>query len=270
MTSVYQDYWNLRELPFENVPDPRFFYPATDHQRALLHMFYAIDKRMGAAVLTGDTGCGKTVLSRILIQDLSPDRYAIALMTKSGLSPRDFLRDMLNQLGVETQSHTVPDLRRALEVQVVKSANAGKYTVVLVDEAQAIEDDDTFSELQSLFSFQRNDRFFLTLLLIGQPDLNDRIARHEPLAKQVARESHLAPLEREETHAYVQTRLKQAGLKRPLFDRSALDALYGASKGIPREINNICDIALLLGFGDKAESITADQIAKAVYATQNL
>ena len=267
---MYQDYWNLRELPFENVPDPRFFYPATDHQKALLQMFYAINNRMGAAVLTGDLGCGKTVLSRILIHDLSPDRYAIALMAKSGLSPRDFLRDMLNQLDVETQSHAVPDLRRALEVQVVKSANAGKYTVVIVDEAQAIEDDDTFAELQSLFSFQRNDRFFLTLLLIGQPDLKDRIARHEPLARQVARQSHLAPLKREETHAYVQTRLQKAGIKRPLFDKAALDALYRASNGIPRELNNICDIALLLGFGYKAEAITEAQIAKAVYATQNL
>lgn len=267
---MYQDYWNLRELPFENVPDPRFFYPATDHQKALLHMFYAINNRMGAAVLTGDTGCGKTVLSRILIQDLSPDRYAIALMTKSGLSPRDFLRDLLNQLGVEPQSHAISDLRRALEVQVVKSANAGKYTVVIVDEAQAIEEDDTFAELQSLFSFQRNDRFFLTLILIGTPALKDRVANLAPLAQQVARESHLASLTREETHAYVQTRLKKAGLKRPLFDKAALDSLYGASNGIPREMNNICDIALLLGFDALAESITADQIDKAVYAIQNL
>ena len=191
-------------------------------------------------------------------------------MTKSGLSPRDFLRDLLNQLGVEPQPHAISDLRRALEVQVVKSANAGKYTVVIVDEAQAIEDDDTFAELQSLFSFQRNDRFFLTLILIGTPALKDRVASLAPLAQQVAREAHLASLTREETHAYVQTRLKKAGLKRPLFDKAALDALYGASNGIPREMNNICDIALLLGFDALAESITADQIDKAVYAIQNL
>ncbi len=267
---MYREYWNLTELPFENVPDPRFFYSAATHQRALLQMFYAINNRRGAAVLTGAIGCGKTVLSRILIQDLPPDRYEIALMAKSGLSPTDFLRDMLIQLGVEIQSKEKADLRRALEVQVVKSANAGKYTVVIVDEAQAIEDDNTFEELQSLFSFQRNGRFFLTLLLIGQPGLKDRIARHEPLAQQVARQSHLAPLKREETHAYVQTRLQKAGLKRPLFGKDALDALYRASSGVPREINNICDIALLLGFGDKAKAIEADQISKAVYAIKNL
>ncbi len=267
---MYQKYWNLTELPFENVPDPRFFYPSADHQKALLHMFYAINHRIGAAMLTGDAGCGKTVLSRILIQDLPPDKYKIALMTKPSLSSTDFLGGMLNQLGIEIQSDAKSDLRRALEVQVVKRANAGKYTAIIIDEAQAIEGDDTFEELQALFNFQRNDRFFLTLLLIGQPDLQDRIARSEQLAQQIARQYHLAPLTSEETRAYVQTRLKKAGIKRPLFGEDALDALHRASRGIPREVNNICDIALLLGFGTKAETIAAEQISKAVYAIKNL
>ena len=102
-------------------------------------MFYAINTRMGAAALTGDMGCGKTVVSRMLIHELSSDRYKIALMNRPSLSPEDFLRDMLRQLGVEVQSDA--EMQRALEVQAVKSANAGKYTVVIVDDAHAIEDD---------------------------------------------------------------------------------------------------------------------------------
>ena len=267
---MYQKYWNLTELPFESVPDPRFFYSSAGQQRALLQMFYAINNRMGAAVLTGDIGCGKTVVSRMLIHDLSSDRYEIALMNRPGLSPMDFFRDMLGQLGIEIQSDAKSDLQRALEVQAVKSANAGKYTVVIVDDAHAMEDDNTFEELQSLFSFQRNGRFFLTLLLVGQAEIRDRVAGIEPLAQQVARHYHLAPFKREEADAYVQTRLEKAGAKRPLFGEDALDALYRATNGIPRYMNNICDIALLLGFGAKAKTIGEEQIEKAVYAVDNL
>ena len=267
---MYQKYWNLTELPFESVPDPRFFYSSAGQQRALLQMFYAINNRMGAAVLTGDIGCGKTVVSRMLIHELSSDRYEIALMNRPGLAPIDFLRDMLGQLGVEIQSDAKPALQRALEVQAVKSANAGKYTVVIVDDAHAMEDDNTFEELQSLFSFQRNGRFFLTLLLVGQAEIKDRVAGIEPLAQQVARHYHLAPFKREEADAYVQTRLEKAGAKRPLFGEDALDALYRATNGIPRYMNNICDIALLLGFGVKAKTIGEEQILKAVYAVENL
>lgn len=265
---MYQEYWNLTELPFESVPDPRFFYSSGDHQRALLQMFYAINNRMGAAVLTGDAGCGKTTVSRMLIHELSSDRYKIALINRPSLSPEDFLRDMLGQLGVEDQSNG--KLQRALEVQAVKSANAGKYTVVIVDDADAIEDDDTFEELQSLFSFQRNGRFFLTLLLVGQAGLEERVAGVEALGQQVARQYHLAPFKREETLAYVQTRLEKAGADRSLFNEDALDALHQASNGVPRDINNICDIALLLGSDAKAKTVGEEQIEKAVYAVDNL
>ena len=265
---MYDKYWNLTALPFENVPDPRFFYSSKDHQRALLQMFYAVNNRMGAAVLTGDTGCGKTTVSRMLIHGMSSDRYKTALMNRPGLSPEDFLRDMLGQLGVEDQSNG--KLQRALEVQAVKSANAGKYTVVIVDDAHAIEDDNTFEALQSLFSFQRNGRFFLTLLLVGQADLVERVAGVEALGQQVARQYHLAPLKREETLSYVQTRLEKAGADRSLFDEDALDALYQASNGVPRDINNICDIALLLGFDAKVKTVGEEQIEKAVYAVDNL
>lgn len=265
---MYVKYWNLTELPFENVPDPRFFYSSRDHQRALLQMFYAINTRRGAAVLTGDAGCGKTTVSRMLIHELTSDRYDIALMNRPGLSPEDFLRDMLGQLGVEDQSNG--KLQRALEVQAVKSANAGKYTVVIVDDADALEDENTFEELQSLFSFQRNGRFFLTLLLVGPGELRDRVAGVEGLGQQVARQYHLAPLKREETLSYVQTRLEKAGADRSLFDEDALGALYQASNGIPRDINNICDIALLLGFDAKVKTVGEEQIEKAVYAVNNM
>ena len=267
---MYQEYWGLTELPFENVPDPRFFYPSADHQEALLKMFYAVNNRKGAAMLTGEIGCGKTILSRTLIQDLPPDRYEIGLITNPSLTPVDFLREILYQLGVEIQSDSKLDLLHALNDQAVKNANANKDTVIIVDEAQAIEDESTFEELRLLLNFQLNNRFLLTLLLIGQPELNDRVGRIEQLAQRIALKYHLGPLKREETHSYVQTRLEKAGAKRTLFKEEALEVLHRESGGIPREINNICDICLLLGFGAKAETIEAEEIMKAAYAIKQL
>ena len=267
---MYQAYWGLDELPFENVPDPRFFYPSAEHQEALLRMFYAVNSRKGAAMLTGEIGCGKTVLSRTLIQDLPPERYEIGLVTNPTLAPIDFLREILYQLGHEIQTDSKLDLLHALNDQAVKNLNAGKDTVIIVDEAQAIEHQETFEELRLLLNFQLNDRFLLTLLLIGQPELKDCIARIDQLSQRIAIKFHLGPLKREETHAYVHTRLEKAGVKRQVFREDALDVLHRESRGFPREINNICDICLLLGFGAKVEQIDNEQILKASQAIKQI
>ncbi len=135
---MYREYWGLTELPFENLPDPKFFYPSAEHQEALLRLFYAVNSRKGAAMLTGEIGCGKTVLSRTLIQDLPPERYEIGLVTNPSLSPIEFLREILYQLGVETSTDSKLDLLHTLNDQAAKNVNADKDTVIIIDEAQAI------------------------------------------------------------------------------------------------------------------------------------
>lgn len=265
---MYTEHWGLDELPFENVPDPRFFYPSAEHQEALLRLFYAASNRKGAAMLTGEVGCGKTVLSRTLIQDLPPDRYEVGLIANPSLPPEDFLREILYQLGHETAQGSKLDLLHALNDLVVSNVNAGKETVVIIDEAQAIEDPDTLEELRLLLNFQLNDRFLLTLLLIGQPELKDRIASLKQLDQRIAIKFHLRPLKQEEVRSYIQARLETAGLKRQIFREDSMEAVARASKGIPREINNICDICLLLGFGSKAQEVDVALVQKAAQAVQ--
>ena len=267
---MYEEYWGLKEMPFENLPDPKFFYPSAEHQEALLRLFYAVNSRKGAAMLTGEVGCGKTILSRTLIQDLPPERYEIGLITNPSLTPIDFLREILYQLGVENQTNSKLDLLHALNDQMVKNFHAGKDTIVIVDEAQAISNEETLEELRLLLNFQLNDRFLLTLLLIGQPELKDKISNIQQLEQRIAIKFHLGPLKPEETQAYVHTRLEKAGVKRPIFKDDALATLHKESRGIPREINNICDICLLLGFGAKVQEINTEQIMKAAYAVKQV
>lgn len=263
---MYLEHWGMDELPFENFPDPRFFYPAAEHQEALLRLFYAINSRKGAAMLTGEIGCGKTILSRTLIQDLPPDRYEVGLVANSSLSPVEFLREILYQLGQESSADSKLDLLHALNTLVTQNLTAGKETIVIIDEAQAIDDPATLEELRLLLNFQLNDRFLLTLLLIGQPELREKIASIKQLEQRISIKFHLGPLKAEETRSYVLTRLERVGVKGQLFTDDALAILHRASGGIPREINNICDISLLLGFGGKAKEVGADVVDKAVQA----
>ena len=267
---MYQDYWGLEELPFENVPDPRFFYPSAEHQEALLRLFYAVNSRKGAVMLTGEVGCGKTVISRALIQDLPADRYEVGVVANPSLSPVDFLKEILYQLGVEPSKDSKLDLLHALNDLMVKNLNASKDTVLIIDEAQAIEDEATFEELRLLLNFQLNDRFLLTLLLIGQPELRNRISQIQQLEQRIAIKFHLGPLTLEETRAYIQSRLEKAGLKRKIFKDEAIDALFKTSRGIPREINNICDICLLLGFSSNIQEVESTLVQKACEAVKQV
>ena len=135
---MYLEHWGLDELPFENLPDPRFFFPSAEHHEALLRLLYAVKSRKGAAMLTGEIGCGKTILSRTLIQDLCPDQYEVGLIANPSLSPVEFLKEILYQLGAEIQSDSKLDLLHALNSQITNSLNEGKDTVIIIDEAQAI------------------------------------------------------------------------------------------------------------------------------------
>lgn len=267
---MYKDYWGLKELPFENVPDPRFFYPSAEHQEALLRLFYGVNSRKGAVMLTGEVGCGKTVLSRTLIQDLPPDRYEVAVVANPSLAPIEFLREILYQLGQETTTESKVDLLHALNDQMVQNLNGGKDTVVIIDEAQAIDDPDTLEELRLLLNFQLNDRFLLTLLMIGQPELGDRIARIQQLEQRIAIKYHLGPLKEEDVQSYIQTRLEKAGVTRSIFADEAIEVIYRTSRGIPREINNLCDICLLLGFSSQAEEIDFAVVQKASQALRQV
>lgn len=265
---MYLEHWGLDEMPFENLPDPRFFFPSAEHHEALLRLLYAVKSRKGAAMLTGEIGCGKTILSRTLIQDLCPDHYEVGLIANPSLSPVEFLKEILYQLGAEIQSDSKLDLLHALNSQITNSLNDGKDTVIIIDEAQAINDPATLEELRLLLNFQLNDQFLLTLLLIGQPELREKINSIKQLEQRISVKFHLGPLKAEETQFYIRKRLEKVNCSKTIFTDDALAAIHKASEGIPRSINNICDISLLLGFGSKTLNIGPDIVSKAVSANK--
>ena len=261
---MYEEYWGLDTLPFENVPDPRFLYRSSQHEEALMRILYATKSQKGAAMLTGEIGCGKTTLSRAFIQEISKDEFEVGLIANPSLSPSDFLREMLFQLGIDNSSGEKPEMLHALNDKMLKDRERGKKTILIIDDAQAIQDKSILEELRLLLNFQLNEQFLLTLILIGQPELRDNVAKLKQLDSRISIRYHLRHLDLNDTTRYIMFRLKVAGLKRNILTKEAIDKIFSYTNGVPREINNICDLALLDGFSTKAELVDTKIINKLI------
>ncbi len=249
---MYEEYWGLKEKPFENTPDPRFLYYSPKHEEALTRLLYAIREKKGAAVLTGGFGSGKTVLSRALWDELQDhDRYRLIYITNPQIPTIEFIREIVRQLGEPKEGlpEKKSDLLDLLGKILERDANIGRDIVIIIDEAQLIESRETFEELRLLLNFQLNERFLLTLILLGQPELRERIANLPQLKQRLSVRYHLSNLNEKETGEYINQRLKIAGQKKELFGSETISLIHQASQGLPREINNICDLSLLTGMG---------------------
>ena len=261
---MYLEYWGLQKFPFENVPDPEFMYYSSEHEEALARLVYAVKRNKGAVLLTGEIGCGKTMISRVFIQQLADSEYDIGLITNPSLEPVDFLKEALYQIGLNpTQSQAKPDLLKMLNERMIENMQKSRTTLLIIDEAQLI-DKETFEEIRLLLNFQLNDRYLLTLILIGQPELRDIIRGYKQLDQRIAIRYHLNPLNGDNTNKYIVFRLEKAGRTNMIFTTAAMEEIYSYSGGIPRKINNICDLALLIGFSMKTEIIDVDVIKKVI------
>jgi general secretion pathway protein A len=260
---MYLDYWKINKYPFENVPDPEFMYYSPEHEEALVRLLYAVKRMKGAALLTGDIGSGKTTLSRVFIQQLPEKEFDIGLITNPSLNALDFIKEVHYQLGLDSISNSKTDLLVILNNHLLDNVNKGRSTLLIIDEAQLIFGE-TFEEIRLLLNFQMNDRFLMTFLLIGQPELRDMIREYKQLDQRIAIRYHLNPLPRAETANYIRFRLSKTGCDRELFTEKAYDAIYQYSGVIPRKINNVCDLALLIGFSMKAQEIDEPRILKVV------
>jgi general secretion pathway protein A len=245
-TWAYEGHWGLQLRPFENVPDPNFYIPSAKHETAMEQVLYGIYGRKGIVMLTGEIGSGKTLLSRAVILKLPQARYEIGLVSNPTIPGHEFLGEILFQLGVNPNGTRAEQLRR-LNDQLLANYHRGVDTVVVVDEAQAIEHDQLFEELRLLSNFQLNDRFLLTLLLLGQPELRERIGNIPQLAQRVAIHHHIECFDRAETRAYIMGRLAVAGCMIPLFSSSAISSVYHRTGGVCRLINSLCDLCLYVG-----------------------
>jgi general secretion pathway protein A len=262
---MYEEYWGLKEKPFENTPDPRFIFHSTQHEEVLSRLLYIVKEGKGAAMLTGIFGCGKTLIGRTLLRQLEEDVYRVAFITNPYLSYEELLMHILHKLGGEN----LPVSKAEIFINVIlekmndiliNNMRDGKKTVIIIDEAHVIKDKKVWEEIRLILNFQLEDRFLLTLLLLGQPELKTIIDANKEFAQRIAVKSHLGSLTEEEVKKYIQHRLSIAGRKEPVFQEDAYKEIFMKSGGIPRRVNHICDFALLSGSGEGATLIGKDLI----------
>jgi type II secretory pathway predicted ATPase ExeA len=261
---MYEKYWNLNEKPFENTPDPKFLYLSSQHEEALSRLIYVVKQNKGAGLLTGVFGCGKTVLGKALINSLEKDIYKIAYLANPNLEPIDLLRMLLYYLGEENPSLQKSDCLIALERILENNRKDGRKTVFIIDESHIISPQ-VFEEIRLLLNYQAEEEFLITILLLGQPELKTKIDNNKQLSQRIALRYSLEGLSEEEVKEYINHRLKIAGSKNSnIFTQEAISLIHQRSGGIPRRINQICDMSLLTGFSKHVENITKEIVEEAI------
>lgn len=259
---MYLEYWGFGEFPFENVPDPRFFYLSKSHEEALTRLIYAARMRKGGAMLSGEIGCGKTTLTKVYVQQLSSDQFDIGLIINPKLEPVEFLQEVLYQFGINDVPDTKVKCLRILNEKMYENMKQHRETLLIVDEAQLLNES-TLEEIRLFLNFQLNDRFLITVILIGQPELMGKIKGIEQLDQRIAIKYHLTPFDFKDTVRYILFRQKKAGRKENIFSKEAIIKVFNYSKGVPRKINNLCDLSLLVSYS-KSEKMISQKVIESV------
>ena len=244
---MFEAYYGLREKPFRKTPDPRYLFLNEVYEEALERLLYAVEE-MELALLTGEVGSGKTLLSRALVDRVGP-RYEVGMILNPRLSPRQFLRTVASELGVEDPPFHSSDLLDQIQKRLLALDAEGRAALLIVDEAHLIPGKPTFEEIRMLTNFQLDDRNLIGVVLVGQPELRERLRHraYRALTQRIGAEFHLTPLSAGDSAAYLRHRLAVAGAERVVFSEAAMRALHEASGGVPRVINNLATQALLEG-----------------------
>jgi general secretion pathway protein A len=253
----YEQFYHLREQPFSNTPDPRFFFEVDQHADVLARLMHAVNTMKGLAVVIGDVGTGKTTLARRMLDQLDDNQYESALLViiHSSITSEWLLRKIASQIGVEGVAADKVSILSQIYQRLVELHQAGRKAVVLIDEANMLQQQELMEELRGFLNLEVPGSKLLTFILFGLPNLEANLTLDAPLVQRVAVKCRLTSLKPEVTRAYIRHRLKVAGATRDIFSDEVLNQIAIESQGIPRLINTISDNVLLEGYLLKRENI---------------
>ncbi|MES2889548.1 MAG: AAA family ATPase [Pseudomonadota bacterium] len=270
---MYAQFFGLKQEPFSIAPDPRYLFMSERHREALAHLLYGLNGGGGFVLLSGEIGAGKTTVCRCFLEKI-PKRCNVAYIFNPKLTVIELLKAVCEEFRIAPPTPagppTVSDFLAPINEFLLSTHAVGQNNVLIIDEAQNLSTD-VLEQLRLLTNLETSERKLLQIILIGQPELRDMLARPEleQLAQRVIARFHLEALTEEETGHYIRHRMMVAGLKKSLpFDRRARRRIHELTRGIPRRINLLCDRALLgayAGGHPRIDRRMVDQAAKEVF-----
>ena len=269
----YTEYWRLKEKPFEELCDTRFFFESEDHREALDRLLYVVnDRNMNMGLLTGEVGSGKTLTKNVLINSLSQHYFEVIDFENSSFGFNDLLYDIVGRITFRDARLALMEEERAsrndkyLLVQQFKKKletlfyEEKRHLVLIFDEAQQIEEA-ILDEIKNLTNFSSRTENYLTIFFVGQPELREKIRRLKQVDQRIFLRFHLNNLDFNGTTKYIQHRLRVAGLEKgTCFTSLGYEIIFRYTGGVPREINRLCKLALNYGFAGNLTEITREDL----------
>ena len=266
---MYERHFGFAVKPFALTPDPGFLYLSRQHAMAMTMLEYFVESQTAFSVLTGEIGSGKTTLLRHLLRGLS-EQVTVGLISNTHPSFKSIQPWALSALSVVPSDDSDISLYEALNDAFIHTYGKGGRTLLILDEAQnlCIE---ALEELRLLSNVNSEKDLVLQILLVGQPELRNQLSdpRLAQFAQRVSVDFHIGPLNRDETAGYIAHRLAAAGGNAGIFLSESIDFVYARTNGVPRLVNQLCDMALLYAFAEKRDFVDVGLVAQVVHDRSN-
>jgi general secretion pathway protein A len=261
---MYENFYGLKEKPFQIVPNPDYLYMSSIHENALTYLEYGLMENVGFILLTGKVGTGKTTLVRYIMNQFE-SKKDIAVIFNTNVSANELICLILKSLEQEPDPGNKTKNIDLLYQFLIDRYAQKRPVLLIIDEAQNLSDE-AIEEVRMLSNLQSDDQNLIQVMLVGQPELKDRLQQpcHTPFAQRIAVNFFLTELTDKETESYITYRLEKAGGKPDIFSSEAIELIYQTSQGIPRTINLLCDTALVYGFGYEFNTIEPPVIEQVI------
>jgi type II secretory pathway predicted ATPase ExeA len=263
---MYQEHWDLPMKPFESAPDARFYFRTGGHEGALAKLRYAVENRLGAGLIWGPPGSGKTLVLEILRAQLDPERFFAVPVPVTGESPEGLLYSLLAGLGETELSGKQGEvitaaLMRRVEEWLEAVAQSKRHTVALIDEAHLLRDRKSLENVRLLLNPPQGSERGITVVLAGQEELASRVARFTPLDERIEVHAPLGSMAEDEAMAYLLHRVEAAGGRRGIFTRVGARELARAGHYLPGPMNRLAELCLVAAFAAGLDRVGPDVVA---------
>jgi type II secretory pathway predicted ATPase ExeA len=268
LRTMYENFYNLRTRPFLTVPDPDVIYWSEEHVLTFTMMRYGLMHRAPITVITGEIGAGKTTLLRQLLREI-PAELVVGLVSNMQDGQGKLLHWIMMALDQEIRDESYVMTFRRFQDFVIARYAEGKRVLLIFDEAQNLGVS-ALEELRMLSNINSDGDELLQLVLVGQPQLRDLLARPElvQFSQRISADFHLTPMSREEVAAYIHHRLQAAGASWRIFTDSTCELIHFATRGVPRLVNILCDLCMVTGFAADAKVIEEPLLRETLSSVQ--